>query len=102
MCIRDRCMAKQPIERFGSAAELAATFRALAAGDFAAVHATIPPLPELRPSRRAYLLGGLALAAVALAGLLFARERPSRRPVVRPTAEAPAKAMGLTPPPALF
>jgi serine/threonine-protein kinase len=100
--IVQRCMAKQPIERFGSAAELAATFRALAAGDFAAVHATIPPLPELRRSRRRYVEGGLALAALALVGLLFARARPPRRPAVRPIAEAPAKATGVTPPPAVF
>ena len=52
------CMAKQPLDRFSSAAELAETFRALARGEIVPI---VTAATLLRRPRR----GGLALSAVA-------------------------------------
>jgi serine/threonine-protein kinase len=84
-----RCMAKRPEERFGSASELAATFHALARGDFATARATLPPAP-LVPRRR-WLWPAVAVAAFGLVAGALALRSPARLPHPAP-ATAPRHA----------
>jgi serine/threonine-protein kinase len=95
------CMAKRPEDRLGSASELAATFHALARGDFATARATLPPAP-LVPRRRwlwpvvALAVFGLGAAALASRGSRAPHPRPAPTPRHARPAAAPAAAVTLT------
>jgi eukaryotic-like serine/threonine-protein kinase len=66
-----RCMAKRPAERIRSAAELAATFTALARGETPAGKTVVPRLTAQWPSRQVLAVGvASGLLALAVAGIL--------------------------------
>jgi serine/threonine-protein kinase len=88
-----RCMAKDPADRFQSAGELAAIFGALARGEELTISTGVP---RLRPRRGRWLaLAGLGLAA-AVAVVLVHRPAPHPAPTLAtapvPTAALPAAA----------
>jgi serine/threonine protein kinase len=65
----ERCLEKQPGERFQNGAEIATALRALASDDVSKMTSVLRRPTTKRPSRRAFFLGLLVVAAV-LAGFL--------------------------------
>jgi serine/threonine-protein kinase len=92
-----RCMAKRPEDRFGSAAELARTFHALAQGDFATARATLPPA-RLGPSTRWRGPAAVVLALAAAAALAWRSTAPAPQALATPVQEAATNALAASPP----
>jgi serine/threonine-protein kinase len=87
------CMAKEPLDRFSSASELAAKLAALARGE--AVSIVTPGTPLGRPRRLRYVALAIAAALGLIATGSFVVERALTHPAIAPTVAAP-----VAPPPA--
>jgi hypothetical protein len=83
------CMAKEPLDRFSSAAELATKLAALGRGETVSIVTSATPLRRSRRLRTLVLGGAAALALFGLGGVIV--ERASNRTVAPAAAVAAAR-----------